>query len=82
MQNALQGLLKQLLSLVSDLSPMAKAVVAAVLPLASALLNMALSGSFNTTSIVTLATGAVSAIAVYVVPNKPKAAAVAKPAAK
>jgi hypothetical protein len=74
MPNALQGLLSQLASIVAGLSPVAKTVVAAVLPLASALLNMALAGSFNTTSIVVLVTGAIAALAVYVVPNKAKAA--------
>jgi hypothetical protein len=73
MPNALQGLLSQLASIVAGLSPVAKTVVAAVLPLASALLNMALAGSFNTTSIVVLVTGAIAALAVYVVPNKAKA---------
>lgn len=77
MNKALGGLLSALASIVAGLSPLAKAVVAAVLPLASALLNMALSGSFDATSVVVLVTGAVTALAVYVVPNKPKAASVA-----
>ena len=81
MQNALQGLLSTLANIVSGLSPIAKAVVAAALPLASALLNMALAGSFNTTSIVVLATGAISALAVYLVPNRAKTAAASKTAA-
>lgn len=69
MQNAVQGAITALTSILSRLSPVAKAVVAAVLPLVSALVNMAFAGSFDTTSIVVLATGAVSALAVYLVPN-------------
>ncbi len=72
MQNALQGLLQALANIVSGLSPVAKAVVAAVLPLAASLLNMALAGSFNTASIIVLATGAITSLAVYLVANRPK----------
>lgn len=84
MQSAIQGLLSTVAGIVGGLSPVAKAVVAAVLPLASALLNMVLAGSFNTTSIVVLATGALAALAVYRVPNKTAkpAPAPAKPSGK
>ena len=82
MTNALQGLLSTLAGIVGGLSPVAKAVVAALLPLASALLNMVLAGSFNTTSIVVLATGAIAALAVYLVPNRAKPAPAPAPAAK
>jgi len=72
MQSALQGLLNTLASVISGLSPAAKAIVAAVLPFATSLVNMALAGSFNTTSIVVAACGAVSALLVYFVPNRTK----------
>jgi hypothetical protein len=77
MSNALQGLLSVLAGAVGTLSPIAKAVVAAVLPLATSLVNMALTGSFDTTSIVVLACGAASALLVYFVPNKAQATPVA-----
>ncbi len=79
MTNALQGLLSTIGGIIAGLSPIAKTIVAAVLPLASALLNMVLAGNFNTTSIVVLVTGAVAALAVYLVPNR--AAPKAKPVA-
>lgn len=81
MQTALQGLLSAVANIVSGLSPLAKAIVAAALPLASSVLNMVIAGSFNTTSIVVLATGAVSALAVFIVPNKAKAKAAPTPVA-
>lgn len=79
MSNVVQGLLSQLASLVSGLSPLAKAIVAAVLPLVSALVNMAIAGSFNTASIVALVTAAATSLAVYLVPNKAKIAPVPAP---
>lgn len=69
-QNAAQALLQQILSILSGLSPIAKAVVSACTGLVTSLVNMAFAGSFDTTSIVVLAAGAVSAILVYAVPNK------------
>lgn len=72
MPQALQGLLDTVAGIVGGLSPLAKTIVAAVLPLVSSLLNMVLAGSFDTTSIVVLATGAIAALAVYFVPNKTK----------
>lgn len=71
----LQGLLSVIAGLVARLSPAAKAIVAIALPVASSLLNMVLAGSFNTTSLVTLATGVIAALGVYFVPNKAQAPA-------
>lgn len=72
MQGALQGLLNTFAGLLGAFSPAAKAVTAAVLPLATALVNFALAGSFNTTSIVVLACGAATSLLVYFVPNLEK----------
>lgn len=55
------------------LGPRLKAVVAGCLPLALAIGNWAVSGHFNATSIASAALGAVSALAVYLVPNKTQA---------
>lgn len=74
MQNAIDQLLATIGMIVSTLSPLAKAIVAAVLPVISALVNMAIAGSFNTTSIIVLVTGAITAMAVYLVQNKQKPA--------
>lgn len=82
MSAAYQGLLDAIGGVVSQLSPTAKAVVAVVLPAASSLINMAIAGSFNVTSIVVLATGVVTGLGVYFIPNKTKTPAPAAPAAK
>jgi hypothetical protein len=76
MQSALDSLVATIAGVISGLSPAAKAIVAAVVPLITALVNMALAGSFDTTSIVVLATGALGAVLVYLVPNRAKAAVV------
>lgn len=81
MNKALQGLLKTLAGVASGLSPVAKAIVAALLPLASAVLNMALAGSFNVPTIISLATSAAAALLVYFVPNGTKRAKPVPPVA-
>lgn len=76
----MQNLIASLLAKLGAVSPFAKAVVPSVAGLVGALLNMALSGSFNATSIGSLAGGVVTAIIVYLTPNKPKPAPVPSPA--
>lgn len=66
----MQFLIKALAPIAGALGPKAKALVAGVLPLATALGNWVISGQFNATSIVSAALGAVVAAGVYFVPNK------------
>jgi hypothetical protein len=77
MQQAIQALVQQLFAALSSVSPFAKAVSAAATGLVSALINMVFAGSFDTTSLVVLGCGFLSAIVVYFVPNKPKTASAA-----
>ena len=74
MQNAVSGLIGLIASRLATLSRFAKAVVPSVSGLVGSLVNMAFAGSFNTTSIVVLGVGVASALVVYFVPNKAKAA--------
>lgn len=67
------SLLKNAASAVGKLAPALKAVVAGALPLATAIVNWASTGQFNAASIETAALGFVSALVVYLVPNKGKA---------
>ena len=85
MQNAIGSLINLIAGRLSGISPFAKAIVPSVAGLVGSLVNMAFAGSFNTTSIVVLGVGVASALVVYLVPNKAKAApapAPVKPAAK
>lgn len=76
-QNAIQSLIGTIGGLLSGLSPVAKAVTAAVIPTVSSLVNMAFAGSFDTTSIVVLVTGLIGSLGVYLVPNRAQTPAVA-----
>lgn len=71
MQSAIQALIQQIGQALSGLSPFAKAVVPAATALVSAVVDMALAGAFNTTSLVILGVGVVSALVTYLVPNRP-----------
>ena len=86
MQPAIQALLDTLGSLVSGVSPFAKAIVPSALALVTALVNMAIAGKFDTTSLVVLACGVVASVATYLIPNlekkaKPAPAAPSAPSA-
>lgn len=80
MQNAIDAVIETVGSLVSGLSPVAKAVVPSGTALAVALVNMALAGDFDTTSIVVLACGVLTSLAVYLIPNRAKPAPAPAPA--
>lgn len=75
----MQTLIAALLSKLGAVSPFAKALVPSVAGLLGALANMALAGSFDSTSIGVLVGGVVTAIITYLVPNTAKPA---PPAAK
>lgn len=69
----MQNIITNLLSKLGALSPFAKAIVPSVAGLVGSLLNMALAGSFNATSIGALAGGVVTAVVTYLIPNAAKA---------
>lgn len=68
----MSSLISGLLAKLAGVSPFAKAIVPSVAGLVGALLNMAVAGSFNATSIGSLVGGVVTAIVTYFVPNAVK----------
>lgn len=85
MNNAVTGaitaLASQALAALGTLNPVAKAATAAAVPFVGSLVNMAVSGKFNVTSVVLCGVAVASAVLTYLVPNRPKPAP-ATPAGK
>ena len=79
MPSAINSLVSQIFGALSTLSPFAKAVSVAATALVSSLVNMAFAGSFDTSSIVVLGVGVLSAVVAYLVPNTQKPAPVVPP---
>ena len=71
MQNAITQLLDNLATILGPLSPFTKAVVPAVLAVATALIKSAFDGMIDATSVTIAASGLVLALVVYFVPNRP-----------
>lgn len=71
MQNAITALITQLLTALGALNPIAKAATAAAVPFVGALVNMAVTGSFNVTSVVLCAVAVVSGVLTYLKRNAP-----------
>jgi hypothetical protein len=69
MSSAINALVSQVFGALSAVSPFAKAVSVAVTALVSSLVNMAFAGSFDTTSIVVLGVGVLSAVVAYFTKN-------------
>lgn len=71
--NAIDSLITVIANLLSPLSPFAKAIVAPAAALLTAVVNMLIAGSFDTTSIVVLGVGVLAGLATFLIPNKAKA---------
>jgi hypothetical protein len=74
MPNIIDNFLSQLVSLLGPLSPFAKALSTAALPVAYAIVASIANGKIDSTSLVTALTGVALAVVVYFVPNKAAAA--------
>jgi hypothetical protein len=72
--SAIDSLITAILDALAPISPVAKAVVPSAGALVVSLVNALIAGSFNVTSIVTLALGVVLSVVVYLVPNKAQVA--------
>ena len=70
MQSAITGLLDNLASLLGPLSPFTKAIVPAVLALATAAVKSIANGHIDKVSLTIAASGLVLALVTYLLPNK------------
>lgn len=66
----IDSLITAITNTLAPISPIAKAVVPSAGALIVAIVNAVIAGSFNVTSIVTLALGVVLSVVVFLVPNK------------
>lgn len=72
MPQAINALLAALASKLGGLSPLAKAVVPAALGVAEIAVNLAFTGSLNSSELAASVSALVSSVIVYLVPNLPK----------
>lgn len=79
---AIDALIVFIAKLLAPLSPLTKAIVAPSAAVITALVNMAIAGSFNVTSIIVLVVGVLAGVATYLIPNKPKPTPTPTPTSK